>query len=428
MAVREALPPAPKSDEERQRWAEQLTVHLKRQNKIRGISVLDYGATGNGVTDDTAAFNLAIAAANKLKPVYVPAGNYVISNIVLQGTTGNNAPNWGLIGDGKDVTKITGKAAGTGAVIQAASDTDTVTGYRSLLLSGFSVLGNATYTCGIQLGSVAGATDKRVLGVLKNITASGFTKTGGAGIIIVSSTSLRMEDVYCQANYDGLHIGTATDEGVDEITESSFIHCQFRNNANDGVAMFHAQGGSWLSCVLESNTRYGLYTPMHDSFITSNHIFMACWWEANKYHIYAKAATSGSRTYPTHMSFYNCTNGVVTDATDYIYLDSGRAWVFVNSAGVSGRALNLANSAVSAFNMNSEAVTKSGTGSYQHLSTIGADMLRVLNGKLLSTDGLGAGNSVANTNTPSGATARALEVFDAAGASLGFIPVYGSAW
>lgn len=36
--------------------------------------------------------------------------------------------------------------------------------------------------------------------------------------------------------------------------------------------------------------------------------------------------------------------------------------------------------------------------------------------------------SVANTNTPSGATARALEVFDASGTSLGFIPVYAAQW
>lgn len=33
-----------------------------------------------------------------------------------------------------------------------------------------------------------------------------------------------------------------------------------------------------------------------------------------------------------------------------------------------------------------------------------------------------------NTNTPSGATAKKLEIFDAGGTSLGYIPVYASAW
>jgi hypothetical protein len=43
-------------------------------------------------------------------------------------------------------------------------------------------------------------------------------------------------------------------------------------------------------------------------------------------------------------------------------------------------------------------------------------------------DGFCVGNSVANTNTPSGATAKALEIFDETGASLGFIPIYASQW
>lgn len=36
--------------------------------------------------------------------------------------------------------------------------------------------------------------------------------------------------------------------------------------------------------------------------------------------------------------------------------------------------------------------------------------------------------ATANTNTPSGATAKKLEIFDTAGTSLGFIPIYASAW
>lgn len=42
--------------------------------------------------------------------------------------------------------------------------------------------------------------------------------------------------------------------------------------------------------------------------------------------------------------------------------------------------------------------------------------------------GLGTDTYSANTNTPSGATAQAMEVFDADGNSIGFVPVYGSAW
>ena len=42
--------------------------------------------------------------------------------------------------------------------------------------------------------------------------------------------------------------------------------------------------------------------------------------------------------------------------------------------------------------------------------------------------GIGVPNTAANVNTPSGATARDMEIFDETGASLGFIPIYAARW
>ena len=44
------------------------------------VSVKDFGAVGDGSTDDTAAFNLAIASG--AKAIYIPAGTYVLSSTV----------------------------------------------------------------------------------------------------------------------------------------------------------------------------------------------------------------------------------------------------------------------------------------------------------------------------------------------------------
>jgi parallel beta-helix repeat protein len=44
------------------------------------VSVLDYGAAGDGVTDDEAAFLAALAVG---KPVYVPPGTYLMDNLVI---------------------------------------------------------------------------------------------------------------------------------------------------------------------------------------------------------------------------------------------------------------------------------------------------------------------------------------------------------
>jgi len=45
------------------------------------VSVKDFGAVGDGVTDDTAAFNAAWAASNP-QAVYVPAASYAITGTV----------------------------------------------------------------------------------------------------------------------------------------------------------------------------------------------------------------------------------------------------------------------------------------------------------------------------------------------------------
>jgi hypothetical protein len=73
-------------------------------NKVKlndWVSVKDFGAVGDGVTDDTAAFAAAVTAAlaSPFKAVYVPAGSYYLaSGIVVDGTT---ADRFTLFGDGR---------------------------------------------------------------------------------------------------------------------------------------------------------------------------------------------------------------------------------------------------------------------------------------------------------------------------------------
>ena len=46
-------------------------------------NVRDYGALGNGVTDDTAAFTAALATVISEGTIYVPTGTYIVSSTVV---------------------------------------------------------------------------------------------------------------------------------------------------------------------------------------------------------------------------------------------------------------------------------------------------------------------------------------------------------
>jgi hypothetical protein len=64
-----------------------LTRSTNRMTKGAAINVLDFGATGDGVTDDTAAIQAAVYATGDynsgVTPLYFPAGTYIISSPIL---------------------------------------------------------------------------------------------------------------------------------------------------------------------------------------------------------------------------------------------------------------------------------------------------------------------------------------------------------
>jgi len=49
------------------------------------INVLDYGAIGNGIADDTAAITAAVTAASAGSTVYFPVGTYKVTSGITDG-------------------------------------------------------------------------------------------------------------------------------------------------------------------------------------------------------------------------------------------------------------------------------------------------------------------------------------------------------
>lgn len=141
-------------------------------------SVVGFGATGDGTTDDTAAFQAAYAAlvavGGGIIAMPCPAVSYHIA-----GTVTISVPTISMIGDNQTCVKITHPEAGRPIVWQMNPFTITPAG----TFSNFTVIGSSAGSEGILGGQAVGAT-------YQNINVSGFTGTGAAGIHWHNSGSL----------------------------------------------------------------------------------------------------------------------------------------------------------------------------------------------------------------------------------------------
>jgi hypothetical protein len=82
------------------------------------VNVLDYGAIGDGVADDTAALNaaLAVAVANN-RCLYLPKGTYLATANIIVPTPSNTQRGFTIMGEGKhsgSIIKFSGAAVTTG--------------------------------------------------------------------------------------------------------------------------------------------------------------------------------------------------------------------------------------------------------------------------------------------------------------------------
>src|ERR1700730_5884187 len=84
----------------------------QRSINLVTINVQNYGATGNGVTDDTVAINLGIAAIPATGAIlYFPCGSYVVSNSLTKIVTSN------VTVTGPSTDCVTLKASGSGSFV-----------------------------------------------------------------------------------------------------------------------------------------------------------------------------------------------------------------------------------------------------------------------------------------------------------------------
>ena len=228
------------------------------------ISVKEFGATGDGTTDDTAAINRAIQqvyVSSMLSDTPVrrlikfPAGTYKVTSTLLI------PPYCTLVGDGKNNTVITS----TTATVFTTAD--------SLYQSGIGSIGtnSAALPTSIAIGymgvSTTGGTNS--VAVIDSATdvlfkSVYFSAASGAArtVTITNSSSTTKNVTFENCTFNGAATGLgATGTGVGVRVKDSL----FTNNSTAGIAI-----GSYLSGVVSENNYYDTTVATAITGLTGN--------------------------------------------------------------------------------------------------------------------------------------------------------------
>lgn len=197
-----------------------------------GPSIFDFGAAGDGVTDDSAAFTKALqSAATNGVMVRVPSCTYAIANPIVFSSTTNVGTTWGLECEG---ARLVSKITNGGDVISLTSN-NTVRYFR--LAGGMTISGSGSDGNGLHLFAPGGAY------WLYNATIEGLSVegVGGHGLLFEGNV-------------------------FESVIESSF----FQDCKKNGATFAQSKGGvcsaiQVISSYFNQNGNYGLCATNFDA-------------------------------------------------------------------------------------------------------------------------------------------------------------------
>jgi hypothetical protein len=214
------------------------------QAKLRQyVSVKDFGAVGDGTTDDTTAVQAAITAGGS---IYFPVGNYKITSVL---TIPTNIP-LRLFGAGKSVSTITQSSATSNCLQYLGAS------YLSCDISDMSFVGGSTSGAGLYFTKVYNS-------IWQNLSASG----GGAGVSIQACFSTQFN--YISANSTNSHGFSIVGENT--IT---FLNCYATSVPNTGGFAGYNLGGK--ATLISCNSLNSGGTCVNITGTTANMTFIGC--------------------------------------------------------------------------------------------------------------------------------------------------------
>lgn len=200
-------------------WASNAGLRTTKANAHLLINVKDYGAAGDGGTNDTASINAAIAAMTNYSTLYFPAGDYFVTpGGITEFASLNHIT---VMGDGHSSVLTNNATGAPGNYLVFHSSCHHVT------IRDFSIIGAATVR-GSGIGIRMYASDAFV----SRIYISG---TSDFGLLVTNDAggyTSRVHVTDCVSDRtlgDGFHFGAVTDSGL--------YDCQAYYTGDDGVGI-----------------------------------------------------------------------------------------------------------------------------------------------------------------------------------------------
>lgn len=289
------------------------------------LNVKDFGAVGDGVTDDTAALTAAFNIPNKA--VFLPAGTYIVSS--------NLRPLCAAIyGEGELATIIKPTAAVT-KVMSIGGGASAPTNLNDFQINGVA----APTATGIFFGDGGSCA-----GNYQSLRIKNFGGTGGVGVRIDKILKTSFTKITAELNEIGLLVQQATADSFP--TTLFFESCVFTTNSLYGAKIVDGYGLYFVNTDFESSGQEGLYITDTSNRDVLDIYVIGCWFEDNynndptQFHMSAVGTGSGRRIRP------------IVDGTFFS----------TNSAGTAAKAIKLSGAEVSGFHINNPRLAQSYSG------------------------------------------------------------------
>jgi hypothetical protein len=244
------------------------------QSKLReSVSVKDFGAKGDGVTDDTAAIQAAI---NNSKSLYIPTGNYLLSNGLTIPDFTNiyadpafaNTDTTGNVGDVKLIF------TGTDTACFKSPSSSVMSKYISI--QGITVIANGTYSWVFDFTSPLQITFEGVAATNNNASGGVFRGTGLSGqpswVNRFTNCNFNLPDATTQYSVDW------------SISDSYISGCYF--TGGKGLIDRGTGGNKFLNCHFDRTNASGAGLTLiknitHIATDGKNNTVTACYFDDN---------------------------------------------------------------------------------------------------------------------------------------------------